>query len=367
MSAELADIVSARSSERPDFATVVRNFAPSWFAAVMGTGVLAVNSYNFGQTYPVLRTIGEAIHWFNVALFLILVVPWTLRWIWHRQEALTALRHPVTSQFYATIAIALLVLGLQFILYGEHLEIAAAIWGVGVGLTILFGFLAPWVLFTSNQVTLDHVHPGMFIPPVGLVVIPLAGNLLAAHAEGALKEGLLVLDFASLGAGFFLWIGLLALTVHAFIIGRPLPGAMLPTVWINLGPIGVSVVSLIGLAAVAPFVTVKEPFYVLALLLWGFGVWWLIMAISMTLHRAILKDLPFSLTWWAFTFPLGAFAAASWRLGELFKLDSVWAIGLFAYGLLIVLWSAAFINTVLGAVSGRLFAPPPPARSNATT
>jgi tellurite resistance protein TehA-like permease len=124
---------------------------------------------------------------------------------------------------------------------------------------------------------------------------------------------------------------------------------------------------LIVLAAAAPFVTVKGPFHVLGLLLWGFGVWWLVMAISMTLHRAILKDLPFSLTWWAFTFPLGAFAAASWRLGELFKLGSVWAIGLFAYGLLIVLRSAAFINSVLGAVSGRLFASPPPARSNVTT
>jgi C4-dicarboxylate transporter/malic acid transport protein len=273
---------------------------------------------------------------------------------------LAALRNPVMSQFYATIAIALLVLGLQFLVYGAHVGIAATLWGVGVVLTIVFSFLAPWVLFTSDQVSLDHVTPGMFIPPVGLVVIPLAGNLLIPHAEGALLEGLLFLDFASLGAGFFLWLGLLALTVHRFIVGRPLPGAMLPTVWINLGPIGVVVVSLIGLAGVAPFVTVKEPLYVLALLLWGFGVWWLIMAILLTIAYKRRGELPFSLTWWAFTFPLGAFAAASHRLGMLFHLDSVWTLGLAAYALLIFLWCAALINSAIGAARGTLFASPAP-------
>jgi C4-dicarboxylate transporter/malic acid transport protein len=351
----------APNAARPDFDTIVRNFAPSWFAAVMGTGVLAVNSFNFGQTYPPLHAVGWVVHWCNVGFFLLLIGPWILRWIWYRPAAVAALRHPVTSQFYATIAIALLVLGLQFVLYGHDLRLAAAIWGAGVLLTILFGFLAPWVLFTSDQVTLEHVHPGMFIPPVGLTVIPLAGNLLAAQATGVAKEGLLVLDFASLGAGFFLWLGLLALTVHAFIIGPPLPGEMVPTVWINLGPIGVSIVSLIGLVAAAPFVTVKEPIDVGALLLWGFGVWWLVMALSMTLHRRVLRDLPFSLTWWAFTFPLGAFAAASYRLGTLFHLHSVWVVGLLAYALLLVLWSAAFVNTVLGVFRGTLFAPPAPA------
>ena len=351
---------TAPGPARPDFDTVIRYFAPSWFAAVMGTGVVAVNSFNYGQTFPLLKSLGEIVHWGNVILFLILLVPWTLRWFRHRPEALAALKNPIMSQFYATIAIALLVLGLQFLVYGTQVGIAATLWGIGVVLTIVFSFLAPWVLFTSDQVSLDHVTPGMFIPPVGLVVIPLAGNLLVPHAEGALREGLLFLNFASLGAGYFLWLGLLALTVHRFIVGRPLPGTMLPTVWINLGPIGVVVVSLIGLVGVSPFVAVKEPFYVLAFLLWGFGVWWLIMAILLTIAYKRRGELPFSLTWWAFTFPLGAFAAASYRLGTLFHMDSVWGLGLASYGLLIVLWSAALINSAIGAARGTLFASPAP-------
>jgi C4-dicarboxylate transporter/malic acid transport protein len=352
--------VPPATSSLPDFDRIVRNFAPSWFAAVMGTGVVAVNCFNFGQTSPVLKTVGAVVHWFNVALFLLLLVPWVLRWFRHRPAALAALHNPVLSQFYATIAIALLVLGLQFLIYGGHVRLATALWGTGVVLTIVFSFLAPWVLFTSDQVTLEHVNPGMFIPPVGLVVIPLAGNLLVGHAEGALKEGLLFLNFVSLGGGFFLWLGLLALTVHRSVVGRPLPGTMVPTVWINLGPIGVVAVSLIGLADAAPFVSAKEPFYVLAFLLWGFGVWWLIMAVLLTLAYRRRGELPFTLTWWAFTFPLGAFAAASYRLGTLFHLDSVWALGLASFALLIVLWSAALFKSVLGAVRGTLFADPAP-------
>jgi C4-dicarboxylate transporter/malic acid transport protein len=358
MNVTSADRSAAANNGRPDFDTIVRNFAPSWFAAVMGTGVVAVNSANFGQTFPVLKSLGEILHWFNVVLFFVLLVPWLLRWAWYRSQALAALRDPIMSQFYATIAIALLVLGLQFLVYGQSVEVAATFWGIGVVLTILFSFLAPWVLFTSDQVTLDHVSPGMFIPPVGLVVIPLAGNLLIPHAEGVLKEWLLFLNYTSLGAGTFLWLGLLALTVHRFIVGRPLPGAMLPTVWINLGPIGVIVVSLIGLVGASPFVSVKEPFQVAALLLWGFGVWWLIMALLLTLAYKRRGELPFSLTWWAFTFPLGAFTAASYRLSTVFHLDSLWGLGLATYGLLLFLWSAALINSVMGVVSGKLFMPP---------
>lgn len=367
MSSRSVDPAPDASGGRPDFDTIVRNFSPSWFAAVMGTGVVAVNCANFGHTFSVLNGLGEIVHWFNVVLFFVLLVPWMLRWVRHRPQALAALRDPIMSQFYATIAIALLVLGVQFQIYGQPVEVAATCWGIGVVLTIVFSFLAPWVLFTSNQVTLDHVTPGIFIPPVGLVVIPLAGNLLIPHADGVLKDWLLFLGYTSLGAGAFLWLGLLSLTVHRFIVGRPLPGAMLPTVWINLGPIGVIVVSLIGLVSASPFVTAKEPFQILALLLWGFGVWWLIMAILLTLAYARRGELPFSLTWWAFTFPLGAFAAASYRLSTVFHLDSIWGLGLAAYGLLIVLWIAALINSVAGAVSGKLFMPPAQAAQGGTS
>ncbi len=193
----------------------------------------------------------------------------------------------------------------------------------------------------------------------------LQPGLMARHELGAAFDPcqsahlILLISYTGLGSGFFLYLAMLALTMSRFIVGSPLPGQLLPTVWINLGPIGVVPMSLAGLVDASPFLSVREPFYVLALLLWGFGAWWLTMSIILTLGYRRRGELPFSLAWWAFTFPLGAYAAASSYLGTLLHMDSVWLLGLAAYALLVVLWSATFLNTAQGVFAGTLFAPPP--------
>jgi C4-dicarboxylate transporter/malic acid transport protein len=341
------------------FRRIVRNFAPAWFTAVMGTGGLAIASFHFAEVYPVLRTVGSGLHLFNLILCAVLLLPWTLRWLLYPAAALGTLRHPVMGQFYATLPIGLLLLSAGVLLYGQPTPLAATLWTLGALATIFFSFVAFWVQFHGEHITLDHVTPGLFMPPVGLVVIPLAGQLLLGQMQAG-REWVLVLSVGALGAGLFLWLSLLALTVHRFLLGRPLPGALLPTVWINLAPIGVISADLVGLAQVLPLSGLRETFPVLALLLWGFGVWWFVMALALTLRYWRRGELPFALTWWAFTFPLAAFAAASHRLSTLFGLDTVWAVGFAAYVLLVLFWLAAFIGSVRGVVSGRLFTDPAP-------
>jgi C4-dicarboxylate transporter/malic acid transport protein len=338
---------------------MIRHFAPAWFASVMGTGVLAVGCANFGRHLSVLPEVGYVLHWFNVALFAVLIVPWSLRWVKYRSLAVTDLRNPVVTQFYPTVGVGLLVLGLQFVVYGAHWEVATVLWGAGVILTLFFCILAPWILFQHESISWDHVTPGMFIPPVALTVIPLAGGAITQHAAGLTQEWLLLLNYASLGAGFFLYVAVLALTYQRFVMGKLLPGQLVPTVWINLGPIGATATSIIAMADASPFVADKGVFYTLAFLLWGFGAWWLAMAAVLTLGRLWRNDLPFSLTWWAFTFPLGAYAGAGARLGDLLHLQSVWLLGLTAFALLWVLWSATLVNTIKGVASGSLFRPHP--------
>jgi tellurite resistance protein TehA-like permease len=71
------------------------------------------------------------------------------------------------------------------------------------------------------------------------------------------------------------------------------------------------------------------------LLFWGSGVWWLLMATLLTAAAQRRGLLPFALSWWGFTFPLGAFAAASLRLGGATGLAGVEWIGIACWGLLL--------------------------------
>jgi len=339
------------------FAQVVKNFAPSWFAAVMGTGVLALGSAALGRSFPPLAALAVALHWFNVALFLLLLVPWTLRWFMARPEAAGALGHPVVSSFVPTVAIALLVLSVQFMQLSRAPQVALPLWLAGVALAFGFSFLILFRQFTGEHVHLDHVTPGMFIPPVGLVVIPVAGAPLAMLGDAATQGWMLLVCYISLGSGTLLWLALHAITVFRMMLHKPVPGQMAPTFWINLGPLGVIPISLIALAEASPFVADKTPFHVAALLLWGFGAWWLVMASVLTYSYWRRGQLPFALSWWAFTFPTGAFAIASFRLSHVLPLPGLFGFGVVAFVLLALFWSATLARSVGGALNGSLFQP----------
>ena len=66
----------------------------------------------------------------------------------------------------------------------------------------------------------------------------------------------------------------------------------------------------------------------------------------MTLHYYVFgKGLPFAPSWWAFTFPLGAYVAATHIIHTLLKSYIIDIFGLTHYVLLFLLWLMAFIGT----------------------
>ena len=334
---------------------VVKNFAPSWFAAVMGTGILALTSLSYSQYVPFLKSAATLLFYFNVILFFVLLIPWTLRWVLYTKEALADLEHPILSNFYATIAIAMLVLSANFTIIEENIFIGEIFWFVGTGLTIFFGILSPFIMFKGEQVTMDHINPAWFIPPVGLIVIPIPGSFIIDQYSGFIREIVIFLNYFGWGAGFFLYMALCAICTHRFILHRPLPNVLAPTIWINLGPIGAGTVALINLVNHSAFITVREPFFVFGLIFWGFGIWWTVMAIAMTLYYMRKMKLPYALSWWAFTFPLGAYVAGSHSVATLFHLAIIDFIGFGLYLLLVFLWSLTLIKTSMAVYYGSLF------------
>ena len=334
---------------------IVKNFTPSWFASVMGTGILAITSLLYSQYIPLLKNLAYILFYFNIILFFVLLIPWILRWILFRKEALNDLKHPVLSNFYATIAIGMLVLAADFIVIGKNIEMGEIFWFIGTLCTIFFGILTPYIMFKGEHVKLDHINPAWFIPPVGLIVIPIAGSLIIPHLSGMVQEFVIFLNYFGWGSGFFIYLALLAVVMYRFILHYPPSNVLAPTIWINLGPIGAGTVALVNLIKNSPFITIQEPFFVFGFLFWGFGIWWVIMAIAMTLHYIKRMKLPYAMSWWAFTFPLGAYVAASHTISSLFKIQLIDYIGFALYLLLFIFWLATLIKTSIYAYHGTLF------------
>lgn len=334
---------------------IVKNFSPAWFASVMGTGILALTSLSYSQYLPILKNLSYILFYFNVFLFFVLLIPWILRWVMFRKQALADLEHPIMSNFYATIAIGMLVLSANFIVIGKSLIIGEVFWWMGTLLTIFFGVLIPYIMFKGEHVVLEHINPGWFIPPVGLIVIPVAGSVVIPYYSGLLQEFVIFLNYFGWGAGFFIYLALFAICMYRFILHRPLPNTLASTIWINLGPIGVGTVALINLIKNSEFITIKEPFFSFGFIFWGFGIWWILMAIILTLHYIRKLKLPYAMSWWAFTFPLGAYVAASHSVSMVFKINLVDYIGFGLYWLLVIFWTVTLINTAIKAYHGTLF------------
>ena len=242
----------------PSFSDIARSFAPGWFAAVMGTGVLALTTHALAQRWPVLHFVAVALHWFNTGLFLVLALPWLTRWIRFREAAMQTLKHPVQANFYPTFAISLLVLAAQWLNFTPYVEVALVLWWLGVVVTFTFSFAVLFFMFRGEHVALDHVTPAKFIPAVGLVVMPLAGGPLLPLMPEAMRELALTVSAIGLGAGSMMYVGLLGITLSRKYLHKPAQGILAPTVWIHLAPIGVIPVSLMNLLEQLPFPAARE-------------------------------------------------------------------------------------------------------------
>jgi C4-dicarboxylate transporter/malic acid transport protein len=341
----------------PSFPDISRTFAPGWFAAVMGTGVLALTTRSLGLRWPVLSGVAEVLHGFNSVLFVLLAMPWLYRWLRFPSAAIQTLHHPVQASFYPTFSIALLVLAAQWLAFSPCIELALTLWWLGVILNFSFSFAVLFIIFRGEHVGLDHVTPAQFIPAVGLVVMPLAGGPLLAHMDGAVREWALTINIIGLGAGSMMYLGLFGLTLHRHYLHKQAPGMLTPTVWIHLAPLGVIPVSLMNLLEQLPYPAVRETGTVVMLFFWGFGVWWLVMASLLTLSARLAGQLPFALSWWGFAFPLGSFVAESLRLSQLLDWRSTLVIGIAAWILLCFFWTVTLYRTVCGVASGAIFRP----------
>jgi C4-dicarboxylate transporter/malic acid transport protein len=342
----------------PRFSDISRNFAPGWFAAVMGSGVLALTTATLAAYWPPLSLAATVLHWFTTVLFLLLALPWVYQWLRFRPQALQILAHPVQGSFYPTFSIALLVLAAQWLFLGDCLPLALTFWWLGVGVHFVFSLAVLFLVFSGEQVGLEHVTPANFIPAVGLVVMPLAGGPLLANMDGLARDLALLANVIGFGAGCMMYLALLGLTFQRKYLHKPAQGVLTPTIWIHLAPLGVIPLSLLNLSEHLPLAAAHDLAMVVLVLFWGFAVWWLIMACLLTLAARAAGQLPFALSWWGFTFPLGAFVAASLRLHQALGWNGVFTIAVAAWFLLVGLWSVTLLRTLRGVASGAIFQPP---------
>ncbi|WAL94461.1 TDT family transporter [Streptomyces sp. Je 1-369] len=350
----------------------VRHLGPNWYAAVMGTAIVA----NAGATLPYrfagLRT-GCTIVWaLSFVMLAVLLTARAAHWIHHRDQARAHLLDPAVAPFYGCLSMALLAVGGGTLLVGEDwigtdaaVAVDAVLFTAGTVIGLAAAVAIPYLMVVRHRIAADQASPVWLLPVVAPMVSAAVGPLLIPHLPaGQAQQTMLYACFAMFGLSLLATLVMLPVIFARLVTAGPLPPALTPTLFLVLGPLGQSTTATNKFADFAPHVVsapLDRGFLVFAVLygvpVMGFALMWLALAGAMVV-RAGRRGMGFAMTWWAFTFPVGTCVTGAEGLGKhtgLAVFDWL-ATALFVF--LVAAWAVALAHTLRGVVSGRLLAAP---------
>ncbi|MCL6302296.1 TDT family transporter [Streptomyces kronopolitis] len=361
-------------SGAPDSAASVRHLGPNWYAAVMGTAIVA----NAGAVLPFTGTAPrlayQAVWALSALMLLTLLAARVVHWARHGDQARHHLADPATAPFYGCLAMALLAVGGGTLavgrgVIGEGAAVAAdaVLWSLGTLVAVVVAAAIPYLMVTRHRVEPGSASPVWLLPLVAPMVAAAQGPALVPYLPaGQAQQTLLFACYALFGMSLLATLAFLPLVVSRLIHHGPLPLALTPTLFLVLGPLGQSTTAVTNLAHLAPGVVsaplahAMSAFAVLyGVPVMGFALLWLALATAMVL-RAFRRGMGFGMTWWGFTFPLGTCVTGAAGLARQTGLAAFDGLAVALYALLVTAVAVALTRTALGLARGQLLAPPRP-------
>jgi C4-dicarboxylate transporter/malic acid transport protein len=342
---------------------VAREFGPNWFATVMGTGIVAVAGAELPLHLPGLRVFATVV-WGLAALLLIgLVAAWAVHWARHPARVRGYTADPVMAQFWGAPPQALNTVGAGALLLGPSVLGSAAVgldwvlWITGAVLGLVTACWIPYLMMTRHDIGADAAFGGWLMPVAAPMTAAATGALLVPHAPaGQARLTLLLACYAMFGISLLATLFIVPQIWSRLVQHKVGAAALAPTLWIVLGPFGQSVtsVSRLGTDATqvlpAPYgtgATVAGLLY--GVPVWGFAMLWLVLAAAITVRtaRAAGGRLPFALTWWSFTFPVGTCVTGTIALAARSHDTVLRDLAVVLYVLLALAWLVVAVRTVL--------------------
>ena len=353
---------------------IISHVTPNWYASIMGTGIVANAAATLPLQFPGLRT-AATIVWGLASILLIALSAVTIaHWATNRAMASSYRLNPVMAQFYGAPPMALLTVGTGTILLGKDVlglplavGIDSVLWVLGTILGLISAVAVPYLTFTRHDVKADGAFGGWLMPMVPPMVSASSGALLIPFVPaGQPRLTMLFACYAMFGLSLIaslIVITLLWSRLAQHKVGAP---GMVPTLWIVLGPLGQSITAanLLGgvasLAVPASLARALGDFGIIyGVPVLGFAILWGALAIAITIRTA-RERLPFSLTWWSFTFPVGTCVTGATGLALHTGSTVLAALAVVLYVGLVAAWIVVAARTFHGSViRGTLLAPPP--------
>ncbi|MHC0026588.1 SLAC1 anion channel family protein [Enterobacter vonholyi] len=324
--------VSASQLEQTSTAPI-KNLPVNLFGSVMGLAGLALAWRLSGHYYGVGDVLGEAIGALAGIVFALLSLGYIIKWAKHPGAVKAEFNHPIASNFFGTVTIALLLLSSVAAPHSKLL--GQALWILGSALTVLLAGLVVYRLLSGNQDPLNAV-PAWLIPGVATLDIVVTGEHMPMIWSAEFKLFALAVG-AVLALVFFTRI--FSRLVHETVLVK----GMIPSLMILIAPFEV------GFLAYTNLFGEIDRF---ASILFYFGLF-LFVVLSFKVFR---RDVPFSPSWWAISFPVAALSNAALKYAHAHDNTVLMLIAALILLFLTMAVTVLFVKTLTSLFSGKLLA-----------
>ncbi len=340
------------------------DIGPDWYAPIMGTGIVGVAAASLPIQFPGLRVWATLVWGLASVLLVALTAAWAVLGLRPTARAKMHATDPVMAQFWGAPAMGVTTVGAGAVLLGgpvlgtsTAVTVGWALWSAGTALGLLTTVWIPYMMITRHEIGQDGAFGGWLMPVVPPMVSAADGALLIPHmAAGTGQATMLLACYGMFGISLFATLAILPQIWNRLVVHGTGPAATVPTMWIVLGPLGQSITAanLLGDRAAGvlppPYVSGAAVFGLLyGVPTWGFAMIWMALAATVTL-RTVRRKMPFALTWWSFTFPLGTVVTGTSALAARVHLPAFAWGSLALYVLLVAAWATVALRTLHGGV-----------------
>jgi len=306
------------------------------FGAIMGFCGLTLSLKIAHETIEIPQIYYFSFAVLTAVLFALSTFAYLAKVIKHPQGMINEFNHPVAMHFFPTFSISLLLLGVIF--KDLAFEPAQLMWGLGtvIQFSLLLYILNNWIHQEKWQIT--DMNPAWFIPVVGSIVIPIGAVHFANEHIGWF--------FFSVGIVF--WMILNSVVMYRLFFHPPIMKILEPTLFILIAPPAVGFISYMSLQGMAGVNEFARILYYISLFL------------TLLLFTQIARfiNIPFALSWWAYSFPLAAITIASFMMFEQTSFVFFKIIAIFLLSSLGALMLHLSIKTLLVIKHKKLCVPP---------
>ncbi|EEA23542.1 Plasma membrane sulfite pump involved in sulfite metabolism [Talaromyces marneffei ATCC 18224] len=379
--AELDQPATAISKHDVGWRRVVRNFTPSWFSVNMGTGIASVLLNTLPYNGSWLYYLSVIVFVLNVFLFVVFCIITAVRYSLYPRIFPAMIRHPVQSMFLGTFPIGFASIINMVVLVcvpawgGEWtVRFAWGLWIFDAIVSVVVAMSLPALLMMHMQeLDLSSMTAVWLLPIVSPIVCSASGAVVAdVLVEISLEHALwtVIVSYVLWGIGMPMALMMMTIYLQRLTLHKLPPRAVIVSVFLPLGPLGQGGYAIQKLGLLMPTVLTKthngtlpgvagDIFstlgFMIALILWGFGLSWLFFALT---SIAYTRNFPFNIGWWGFTFPLGVFALSTCQIGRELGSKFFLVLGTIFSVAVVLLWILVLVRTVVGVVEGKVFYAP---------